>query len=542
MPTYDTLIRDGQVVDGSGNPWRHGDVALLGDRIAEVTPPGLIDPAGAGQVVDASGLVVSPGFIDIQSQSIMPLMIDGRSVSKITQGVTTEIMGESWTPAPFGGRRPSPIPNLLFARNHPEWIEHAETWGGFADWLEAMVDRGVSPNIGSFVGGGTLRGYVLGLEMRDATADELRSMQRLAAECMEQGALGVAYALIYPPDAYTNTRELVAVCEEVSRRGGLYVTHMRSEGDEIESALAEALEIGRRASLPVEIYHLKASGERNWHKMAQVIERIDAARATGLDVTAGMYPYVASGTGLTAVLPAWAAAGGKLFDNLRDPATRARIKEEVLTQTGAEERAHTIMPVGLKRPEHLAFIGKRMDDVAAIRDQHWIDAVMDLLLAEEQHVNTIYFTMSEQNLRLQAAQPWIKFSSDAGGYDPSWAAEQGPVHPRTYGAFPRVLAEFVREQRLMPLEEAVRKMTAAVADRIGLRDRGLLRPGMSADVTVFDPTAIRDHATFEDPHRLSTGVRHVWVNGQMVLRDGVHTDLTPGRVVRRSGPVRNVAN
>jgi len=537
MPAFDVLIRNGRVVDGSGNPWFCGDVALNGDSIAAVTRPGLIDAARAAEVFDATGLVIAPGFIDIQSQSTMPLMIDGRSLSKITQGVTTEIMGEHWTPAPAGGRRTSPVPNLLFARSHPDWIERARSWAGFADWLQAMVERGVSPNIGSFVGGGTLREYVMGMEMRTPDPSELRDMQRLAAECMEQGALGVAYALIYPPEAYSETEEIVHVCREVAARGGIYATHMRSEGDALEAALAEAFDIGRRAGLPVEIYHLKASGKRNWHKMAEVVRAIDSARTSGLDVTAGMYPYTASGTGLASVLPHWVAAGGMLFDNLRDSATRERIRQDVLDEVGADgsagaaERARAIMPVGLKRPENQPFVGKRMSEIAAARGQHWVDAVMDLLLSEEQHINTIYFTMSEDNLRLQAVQPWIKFSSDAGGYDPSWAVEQGPVHPRTYGAFARILGKYVRDESVLPLEEAIRKITSAVADRLGLRDRGLLRPGLCADVVVFDAGSVTDHATFEDPHRLSSGVREVWVNGARVLSGGAHTGATPGRVV-----------
>lgn len=539
MPAFDTLIRNGRIVDGSGNPWFRGDIALIGDRIAAIVRPGQISATLAAEVAEAASLVVCPGFIDIQSQSAMPLMLDGRSLSKIAQGVTTEIMGEHWTPAPFGGRREAPVPNLLFARHHPEWIERAKGWKRFSDWLEAMVERGVSPNIGSFLGGGTLRELVLGMEMRPATAEELRKMQWRAAECVAQGALGVAYALIYPPDAYAATDELVAVCTEVGRHGGLYVTHMRSEGDALEAGVEEALEVGRRAGLPVEIYHLKASGRRNWPKMPEVVRMIDAARADGLDVTAGMYPYAASGTGLSAVLPNWAAAGGKLFENLGDSASRDRIRRDVLEELGAddleaaEERARSIMPIGLKQPENLPFVGKRMDEIAQIRGQHWVDAVMDLLRSEEHHISTIYFTMSEENLRLQAVQPWIKFSSDAGGYDPAWGAEQGPVHPRTYGAFARVLGRFVRDEQTLALEEAVRKMTSAVASRVGLGDRGLLRPGMCADVAIFDPEAVADHATFEAPHQLSTGVRDVWVNGTRVLCDGEHTGAMPGRMVSR---------
>jgi N-acyl-D-amino-acid deacylase len=539
--TIEILIRGARVVDGTGNPWFYGDVGISGDRIAAITPPGRIAPENVREVVEAAGLVVCPGFIDIQSHSIVPLMRDGRSLSKITQGVTTEIMGEVWTPAPFGGRLTDPFEGAPVSEPPAEWRHQAREWRRFRDWLEAMDDWGVSPNIGSFLAGGTLRGYARGMEMGPARADELATMRRVVAEAMEEGAFGVSYALIYPPESYVETDEIVEVCAVAARYGGLYITHLRSEGDRFLEAVEEALTIGARAGLPVEIYHLKATGRHNWHKMAEVIARIDAARAAGIDVAADMYPYVASGTGLSAILPGWVSADGKLFDNLRDPAQRARIRED-LTRPPGDKGAPAlrrdpaeIMPVGFRLPEHRAYIGRRLPEIAAERGQDWIDAAIDLLAAEGQRISTMYFSMSEENLALQLRQPWMKVSTDAGGLDPAWAADGNPTHPRAYGTYPRVLGKYVREEGAIPLEDAVRKMTAAVAARLGLRERGLLRAGAYADVVTFDPATVADRATFADSHRLAVGVRDVWVNGARVLRDGAHTGATPGRIVEGPG-------
>jgi N-acyl-D-aspartate/D-glutamate deacylase len=543
MPTFDTLIRHGRVVDGSGNPWIHADVAIAGDRIAALASPGRIDPAQAREVVDAAGHVVCPGFIDIQSHAILPLMIDGRCLSKVTQGVTTEIMGEAWTPAPVVGRNTEPLAGTLFEqRVDPVWVERAASWRRFGDWLAAMEASGVSPNVGSFLGGGTLRTVGKGMDMGPADADERALMRRTLAEAMEDGAFGVSYALIYPPDAYADTAELVDVCRAMAPYGGVYITHLRSESAGILGALDEALTIGREAGVPVEVYHLKASHPRAWHLMPAVIERIHRARADGLDVTADMYPYAASGTGLSAILPTWTAEGGRLYERLRDPGVRRRVRDFLEGRVeddgmGLETLggAHGIMPVGFLRPEHQAYVGKRLDEIAAMRGQDWIEAALDLLVAEGQRISTFFFSMDEANLRLQVRQPWIKFSTDAGGHDPAWAKAFGPVHPRGYGTYPRVLRKYVREERLLSLEEAVRKMTSSVADRLSLRDRGQLREGFYADVVVFDPVTVGDRATFEDPHQLSVGVRDVWVNGERVVAGGEHTGATPGRFVKGPG-------
>lgn len=542
MPEFDYLISGAKVVDGTGNPWFYGDVALQGDRVAAVVPPGTIRPDRARALVDATGMVVCPGFIDILSHSILPLMHDGRSLSKIAQGVTTEIMGEGWTPAPFGGKISDPIGENPFGQRMPAWEDRGRTWRRFRDWLEAMIDHGVSPNIGSFMGGGTLRAYVKGMALGPADAGELAMMRQVMRDAMEDGAFGVSYALIYPPDAYASTGELVEVCKVVAEYGGIYITHIRSEAARLIEGLEEAVTIGRQAGLPVEIYHLKASGRANWHKAQQAIDLIDRARADGVDITADMYPYAAAGTGLMSVFPPWAAADGKFYDNLRDPAMRAKIREEVLNPSGDWEAQadlcgpEGVMPIGLKRPENQPYVGRRLDEIATMRGQHWVDAAIDLLIAEEQRISTIYFSMHEDNLRLQLRQPWITIATDAGGLDPAWAEPLGPYHPRAYGTYTRVLGRYVRDEGVIPLEDAVRKMSAAVAHRLGLHDRGLLRPGCFADVVVFDPQTVADRATFEAPHQLSVGIRDVWVNGVRVFEAGAHTGAKPGRIV--SGPGR----
>ncbi|MDA0334845.1 MAG: D-aminoacylase [bacterium] len=536
--TFDTLITGGRIIDGSGNPWFRGDVALDGDRIAAITPPGTIPAASAATHIDIADAVICPGFIDIQSHSIYPLMVDGRCVSKITQGVTTEIMGEAWTPAPVRGRFDGGVSTHVIGDGIAPWVDAARGWSRFSDWLEAFEAAGVSPNVGSYLGGGTLRKVAMGMDDKPAGVADLALMQRTMAEAMEDGAFGVAYALIYAPDCYADVDEIVEVCRIVGQYDGSYITHLRSEAGEIFGALDEAFEIGLRADVPVEIYHLKAAGRDNWDKLPQVIERIAAARAAGLDVTADMYPYAASGTGLTSVLPPWAMAGGKLYENLQDPAERARIRTAVTEPDGrweamvSQHGEEGVMPIGFRQPENQQYVGRRLSEICHMRGQDWFDAVCDLVLSERQSISTIYFSMLEDNLRLQLQQPWIKVSTDAGGYDPSWGKPYGPVHPRGYGTYPRVLGRYVREQGVLSLEDAVRKMTSAVADRLGLRQRGLLRQGMMADVVVFDPDTITDHATFDEPHQLSHGVEQVWVNGGHVVRDGRHTGATPGRFVR----------
>ena len=534
----DTLITGGRIIDGSGNPWFRGDVGLAGDRIVAIAAPGTIPMSSTRSHIDVADAVVCPGFIDIQSHSIYCLMVDGRCVSKITQGITTEIMGEAWTPAPVLGRHDGGVSTHVVGDVIADWVDASRGWSRFAHWLEAFEAAGVSPNVGSYLGGGTLRKVAKGMDSDPATATDRTLMRRTMAEAMEDGAFGVSYALIYAPDCYADVDEIVDVCEIVGQYDGTYITHLRSEAGAIFSALDEAFEIGVRADVPVEIYHLKSSGRANWDKMPRVIERIEAARAGGLDVTADMYPYAASGTGLTSVLPPWAMAAGKLYENLQDPTARGRIRAAATKPDGTwaamvdQHGEDGVMPIGFKRPENQQYVGRRLSEICRMRGQDWFDAVCDLVLSERQSISTIYFSMLEDNLRLQLQQPWIKISTDAGGYDPIWGKPFGPVHPRGYGTYPRVLGRYVREQGVLPLEDAVRKMTSAVADRLGLRQRGLLREGMLADVVVFDPDTITDHATFDEPHQLSQGIEHVWVNGGQVVRDGEHTGATPGRFIR----------
>jgi N-acyl-D-amino-acid deacylase len=540
VPGEETVIFGGRVVDGTGNPWIYGDVVLSGDSIAAVLPPG--SAARGSTAIDATGMIVCPGFIDIQSHSIMPFMNDRRSLSKVTQGVTTEIMGEAWTPSPFGGRIEDPFRDTfpLMESERERWIELGKSWRRFGDWLRWIVGEGVSVNVGSFVGDGTVREWGKGLEMGPASPDEMQAMEAMLAACMEDGAFGLATALIYPPGCYASDEELSQLCKVVANYNGVHITHMRSEEARILEALEGTLEIARQSGVATEIYHLKAAGMPNWHLMPAVIERINAARAEGIDVTADMYPYIAAGTGLASCLPPWAEEGGNLWRNLADETTRQRIHEEMINpgdafeNLGANAGPENVILAGLRRPEHLPFRGKSLAYAAETRGQHWADTALELLAAEQQNIFCFYFDMSEDNLQLQMQQPWIKFSTDAGGVDPE-KIKAGLMHPRGFGTYPRVLGRYVRELGTIPLEDAIRKMTSSVADRLSLRDRGLLRAGMKADVVIFNPETITDNATFDAPHQLSTGVRDVWVNGVRVLANGAHTGALPGTWVKGPG-------
>jgi N-acyl-D-amino-acid deacylase len=535
---YDFLIKRARLVDGTGNPWRYGDVALSADRVASVALPESIDPSLARKVIQAEGMIICPGFVDILSQSLFSLLRDPRSLSKVTQGVTTEVVGEGSTPAPFGGRRRDPFTAdklQIMGEAANTWHQRARKWCRLGDWLEALSAQGTSVNVGSFIGGGTVREFVKGHDAGPASPAEVKAMQRLVASAMEDGALGLATALIYSPGAFARTEELMALAETAAAYGGVYATHLRSEGNRLLEALEEAIEIGRRAQIPVEIFHLKAAGRHNWRALPQAVNRIEVARASGLDVTADMYPYVAAGTGLTASLPPWAGDESELFDHAGDPVLREQLKARALqTDSTWENLAElagpdNVMPLALASPEFRRYRGKSLERIAADRRQPWIDTILDLLASERQDIFTVYRLMNEKNQRLALRRPWMKISSDAAGYDPKWAATEGPVHPRSYGTFPRVLGRYVRENGVLTLEEAIRKMTSAPAKRLGLVDRGLLHPGMAADVVILDPEHVRDRATYREPHQLSTGILHVWINGVHVLRDGSHTGALPGR-------------
>jgi len=539
----DVLITNARIVDGTGNPWFYGDVALAGNRIERIAPPGAIDRASAATVIDASGHVVAPGFIDIQSHSIVPFLSDRRSLSKVTQGVTTEILGEAWTPAPVGGENTSAFGSMLDSRGEDfsrHWEAIGQSWTRFGHWLADYEQRGVSVNVGSFLGGSTVRRYAMADRLGTPSETELQAMRDVTAGAMVDGAFGVATALIYPPNAFAGTDELVEVMKVVAGYNGVHITHMRSEGDAIEQGLAETIEIAERTGVATEIYHLKAAGRDNWPKMRLVIDRINDARCCGIDVTADMYPYDGAGTGLEACLPPWADEDGKLHEHIRDPGRRARILEEMRHPGGDWEALghangpEAVLLAQFTNPEHKRFEGRTVADVAAELGLPWQETILELLEREGRNVFCMYMVMSEENLKLQFQQPWIRFGTDAGGIDPEVDGKRGLVHPRAYGTYPRIMGRYVRECGWLTLEDAVRKASSAVADRLGLRDRGLLRDGMYADVIVFDPETIIDNATYLQPHQLSTGVRDVFVNGTAVLRDGVHTGAYPG--MRVNGP------
>ncbi len=536
---YDVIVEGGRIVDGTGASWYYGDLAIAGDRIVRIAPAGVLSGQRARTRIDATGMIVAPGFIDIQSHSRFAVLDgDGRVVSKVTQGVTTEIMGENSTNAPVND---AIVEASGAVPGSPEEtrIRRFEGPRGFDTWLRAMEDHGVSVNVGSFVGAGTIRIFGRGETMGRASTAQLHQMREAVRRAMEDGAFGLASALIYPPGGFASTDELVGLAEAMSPYGGLYITHMRSEADRVLEAMDEAIEIGERANVPVEIYHMKAAGQRNWDKEEAMIAKIDSARAAGIDVQANMYPYVAGGTGLTACFPPWVSAEGKLMENLANPDVRARIREEILADTGEWENLcvlstpEGVMVMGVEKEGNRGLMGRRLSEIAAMTGSDWIDAAMDLVLSEEQRVGSVYFMMSEDNLRLQLQQPWMKFGTDAGGADPLTA--RGLVHPRSYGTYPRILGRYVRDEGVISLEDAIRKMSSAVATRLQIRDRGILKEGMFADVVVFDPEIVIDHATFEEPHQLSEGVEYVFVNGVAVVSGGEHTGAKPGRAVRGPG-------
>ena len=539
---FDVIILNSRIVDGTGNPWFYGDIAIREDRFARITPAGQLKQTPARVRIDAQGLVASPGFIDIQSHSRGDFLTgDGRVISKVTQGITTEILGEGWTNAPA-----NELTLAVEGSVDPEARKITKEFTGprgFNNWLEAMQKHGTSPNFGSFLGATTVRMYVKGEATDSPTGKELGIMRRLVRDAMEDGAFGLATALIYPPGNFATTEELMELAKEMKPYGGVYITHLRSEADNFLKGIDEAIEIEQKAGVPVEIYHLKAAGRRNWHKMPLAIARLQAARAEGLDIGADMYPYIAGATGLVACMPPWASADGKLLKNLADPEMRKKIHDEILNQKtewenlGSLATPDGVLVLGLERPENRHFIGKRLSEIAAAQGKDWVDAAIDLILSERQRIGTIYFMMSEENLKLQMHQPWIKFGTDAGGADPD--NPKGLVHPRSYGTFPRILGKYVREERVMSLEEAIRKMTSAVANRLFIRDRGQLRQGFYADVVIFDPNIISDRATFENPHQLSVGIHYVFVNGTAVIKNGKHTGALPGRIVRGPGYVKH---
>lgn len=533
--SYDVVIENGRIVDGTGAAWYYGDLAIRGDAIAAIGPRGAFRNATVTRRVDATGHVVAPGFIDIQAHSIAHYTWgNGLALSMVTQGITTAIHGEGSSLGPVNA-------NILAAAeagNRPLFSRFTGP-RGFGAWLDYMVGRGTAQNVGSFLGDGTLRVYAKGQEAGPLSAAERDTMQAAVRRAMEDGAFGIASALIYPPNTYATTEDLIDASRAMAPYGGVYITHMRSEGDKFLEAMDEAIRIGREGGVAVEIFHLKASGPRNWPKMPIAIAKIDSARAAGQDVQANMYLYPAGGNSFASCIPPKYSEGGRLMANLKDRSLRATMVAEIQARDAGYENLceiatpANVMVVGFQKPELKRFEGKRLSEIAEALGKNWAEVIIDLNVEENLGLGELLFLMSEENIRLQLQQPWMKFGTDAGSQDPATA--RGMVHPRAYGNFPRLIGRYVREQQVLTLEDAVRKASSAVATRLSLTDRGVLKAGLKADVIVFDPETIIDNATFEAPHQLSTGVRDVFVNGVAVLRDGAHTGAKPGVVVRGPG-------
>ena len=535
---YDTVIENGRIVDGTGNPWTYGDVGIRGDRIVAVTQRGALRNASARQRIDARGQIVAPGFIDIQGHSWDALLWrDGRVLSKVTQGVTSEILGEATTPAPSNDRVDALLEVTDMEPRRAELQRSFRGARGFGAWLDAMGRHPNSVNVGSYLGATTVRAYAMGQTPGEAGAGQLDTMRAVVANAMRDGAFGISSALIYPPGSYASTRELIEMMKAMAPYHGGYITHMRSEDDSLFEAIDESFRIARESGVRLDIYHLKASNRRNWGKAAGAVAKIDSARAAGLDVGATMYPYPFSGNNLGECFPDWAAEEGKLLDNLKEPQARERILREMADPDGAplcqREGPGAYMIAGFRKSEYLKYEGKLLSDIAADLGKPWPETVVELIATEGRDLSKINFTMSEDNVQMQIKWPWVVIGTDAGGVDPD--STRTVVHPRAYGTYPRILGRYARDQKLFTIEEAVRKMTGAVATRLGLRDRGLLREGMFADIVIFDDRTIIDLATPDKPHQVSRGVDHVFVNGVPVLRDGRHTGATPGRVLRGPG-------
>ena len=532
---YDVILRGGTIYDGSGGPPFVGDVAIRGDSIVAV---GDIGRASAATEIDVTGLAVAPGFINMLSWATESLIEDGRSLSGIKQGVTLEIFGEGESMGPLNEAMKQ---EMLEQQGD---IKYAIPWTTLGEYLEHLVERGVSTNVASFVGATTVRIHEIGYEDRPPTPEELERMRALVRQAMEEGALGVGSSLIYAPAFYAKTDELIELARVAAEYGGMYISHMRSEGNRLLEAVDELITIAREANIPAEIYHLKAAGVENWPKLDEAIAKIEAARAEGLRITANMYTYTAGATGLDAAMPPWVQEGGlqQWKERLQDPQIRARLRREMTTPTDEWESLYLlagspeqVILVGFKQDSLKYLTGKSLAEVARMRGKSPEETAMDLVVQDDSRVGTVYFLMSEDNVRKQIALPWMSFGSDAGSLAPEGVFLKSNPHPRAYGNVARLLGKYVREERIIPLEEAIRRLTSLPAENLKLRRRGALRPGYYADVVVFDPAAITDHATFENPHQLATGVLHVFVNGVQVLKDGEHTGAKPGRVVRGPG-------
>ena len=533
-PRFDLLIENGTVYDGSGGPAYSADIAVNGDRITAIGT----DLGTANKVIDATGLAVAPGFINMLSWATESLIESGLSQSDVRQGVTLEIMGEGWSMGPLNE-------TMKAEALKQQWdIKYDIEWTTLGQYLQFLEDRGISNNVASFVGATTVRIHELGYEDRPPTAQELIRMQDLVRLAMEEGALGVGSSLIYAPAFYSDTAELIALNRVAAAYGGRYISHIRNEGNQLLEAVDELITIAREANIGAEIYHLKASGEDNWGKMAEVFKRVESARAEGLDITADMYTYTAGATGLDAAMPPWVQEGGHdaWIARLKDPDMRARLIEEM--KQDSDEWDNLYLAAG--KPENLILIGFKNDDlkhltgrtlaaVAQLRGTSPEDTMIDLVIEDDSRVGTAYFLMSEENVKEKIAQPWVAFGSDAESAAPEGVFLKSNPHPRAYGTFSRLLGKYVRDEQVISLPEAIRRLTSFPAENLSIKDRGALKEGYYADITVFDPGTIQDNATFGEPHQYATGVRHVLVNGVPVLLDGEHTGATPGRFVKGPG-------
>ena len=535
---FDVVVKNGTVYDGTGRAPRRADIGIKGDRIVAI---GNLRRAQARVTVDASGLAVAPGFINMLSWSTDSLIADGRSQGEVRQGVTTQIMGEGWSMGPLNDR----LKKQVVAEQDD--IKYDVEWTTLAEYLKYLEKRGVSQNVASFIGATTVRQYVLGDNDVQPTPAQLEEMRELVRQAMEEGALGVGSSLIYAPAFYARTEELIELCKVAAKYDGKYISHLRSEGNQWVEAVEELIRISREARIPAEIYHIKAAGRQNWDKVDRVLAMINSARRRGLKISANMYMYPAGSTGLTASLPPWTMDGGyeALFKRLQDKATRQKIADEVRTPSDKWENLYLaagspdrVLLVGFKAEKLKPLTGKTLAEVAQMRGKDPIETIMDLIVEDQSRVGTVYFIMSEENLKKELRQPWVSLGSDGASMAPEGVFIKSSTHPRAYGNFARLLGKYVREERVISLTEAVRRLTGLPATNLGLDGRGFLRTGMFADVVVFDPATIADRATFENPHQYAVGVKHVFVNGVHVLKDGEHTGAKPGRALWGPGKVR----
>ena len=534
-PRYDVVLRNGQVFDGSGGTPFHGDVAIQGDRIAAV---GNLDSARGSTEVDVQGMAVAPGFVNMMCWANESLIHDGRSQSDIRQGVTLEVLGEGESMGPLTD------PMKAQAIKQQGDIKYKIEWTTLGEYLNYLEKRGVSPNVASFIGAATPRRVVIGENDRAPSPQELEKMRALVRQAMEEGAVGIASALIYPPGSFAKTDELIALAKVVAGYDGLYISHMRSEGSQLVEAVEELLRIAREANIRSEIYHLKASGRANWPLLDKVIESVEQARSSGLTITADTYTYSAGSTGLTASMPPWVQDGGfdAMLKRLKDPAARKRIVREMRQDSKEWENMYlgagtpaNILLVDFKNEKLKPLTAKTLGEVARMRGKPPEETVMDLILEDESPIGTVYFTQSEEQLKRKIALPWVTFCSDSPSLAPEGVFLKSSVHPRAYGSFARLLAKYVRDEKVISLAEAIRRLAALPAQTLKVEARGMLTPGYFADVVVFDPARIQDHATFDKPHQYATGMMHVFVNGVQVLKEGEHTGAKPGRFVKGPG-------